>query len=166
MFPPSFISNQLHWISSLDQFLEGSDVTVWRHSRLRAHWLIVSVCGWSLTAGKILFTGRQTCSLCLVLCLCGYNALEYFFCVYIICFHVDVTIWSVQIPWKHAYFFNCFRGIYCLISLRSSFKIVEYLCDFIYLTLGIFQAFTFLLQNNAPKYPFLNSAHTFIQVLY
>ena len=29
------------------------------------------VCGWSLMAGKILFTGRQICSLYLVLCLCG-----------------------------------------------------------------------------------------------
>ena len=29
------------------------------------------VCGRSLTAGKILFTGRQTCSLYLVLWLCG-----------------------------------------------------------------------------------------------
>ena len=30
------------------------------------------VCGRSLTAGKILFTGRQTCSLYLVLWLCGW----------------------------------------------------------------------------------------------
>ena len=66
------------------------------HSRLRAHWLMAlvgggaegevcilrspgnaaspisllsmgGVCGRSLTAGKILFTGRQTCSLYLVL---------------------------------------------------------------------------------------------------
>ena len=33
------------------------------------------VCGRSLTAGKILFTGRQTCSLYLVLWLCGYTFL-------------------------------------------------------------------------------------------
>ena len=71
--------------------------TAWRHSRLRAHWLIAvvaggwggiprelqrllsligydstgGVCGRSLTAGKILFTGRQTCSLYLVLWLCA-----------------------------------------------------------------------------------------------
>ena len=32
------------------------------------------VCGRSLTAGKILFTGRQTCSLYLVLWLCGSDA--------------------------------------------------------------------------------------------
>ena len=64
-----------------------------RHSRLRAHWLMTivaggwggiprelqrllsligygstgGVCGRSLMAGKILFTGRQTCSLYLVL---------------------------------------------------------------------------------------------------
>ena len=77
------------------------NVTAWRHSRLRAHWLMALVggggglkekyvfcvprelqrllslfCLWeesvgrSLTAGKILFTGRQTCSLYLVLWLC------------------------------------------------------------------------------------------------
>ena len=34
------------------------------------------VCGRSLTAGKILFTGRQTCSLYLVLWLCGCNRWE------------------------------------------------------------------------------------------
>ena len=32
------------------------------------------VCGRTLTAGKILFTGRQTCSLYLVLWLCGYHS--------------------------------------------------------------------------------------------
>ena len=77
------------------------NVTAWRHSRLRAHWLMAlvggaqgggegaegelcilrspgfaespisllsmgGVCGRSLTAGKILFSGRQTCSLYLV----------------------------------------------------------------------------------------------------
>ena len=76
------------------------NVTVWRHSRLRAHWLMAldggglrgeisilrspgiaaspisllsmgGVCGRSLQAEKILFTGRQTCSLYLVLWLCG-----------------------------------------------------------------------------------------------
>ena len=73
------------------------NVTAWRHSKLRAHWLwpyscgglsgiprelqrLLSligygstggVCGRSLTVGKILFTGRQTCSLYLVLWLCG-----------------------------------------------------------------------------------------------
>ena len=81
------------------------NVTGWRHSRLRAHWLIGpswgggggggaegevcilrspgiaaspisllsmgGVCGRSLMAGKILFTGRQICSLYLVLWLCG-----------------------------------------------------------------------------------------------
>ena len=76
------------------------NVTAWRHSTLRAHWLMAlvcvfywgrsmysaipgncsaspisllsmgGVCGRSLTAGKILFTGRQTCSLYLVLWLC------------------------------------------------------------------------------------------------
>ena len=73
-------------------------VTAWRHKRLRAHWLMAlvgagkmyvfcvpagiaaspisllsmgGVCGRSLTEGKILFTGRQTCSLYLVLWLCG-----------------------------------------------------------------------------------------------
>ena len=67
--------------------------TAWRHLRLRAHWLKALVGGWgrsmysafpvncsvsylsfvygrSLTAGKVLFTGRQTCSLYLVLWLC------------------------------------------------------------------------------------------------
>ena len=62
----------------------------WRHSRLLAHWLMAivaggwggkapspisllsmgGVCGRSLMAEKILFTGRQTCSLYLVLWLC------------------------------------------------------------------------------------------------
>ena len=80
------------------------NVTAWRHSRLRAHWLMAlvegegaegelcilrspgiaassisllsmgRVCGRSLTAGKILFTGRQICSLYLVLWLCGWAA--------------------------------------------------------------------------------------------
>ena len=61
-------------------------VTVWRHSRLRAHWLLAlvggggswgrsllsmgGVCGRSLTTEKIFFTGRQTWSLYLVLWLC------------------------------------------------------------------------------------------------
>ena len=36
------------------------------------------VCGRSLTAGKILFTGRQTCSLYLVLWLCGKGLHEYY----------------------------------------------------------------------------------------
>ena len=58
------------------------NVTAWRHSKLRAHWggvwgrsmysafpwscsvsYLSFVWGRSLTAGKILFTGRQTCSL-------------------------------------------------------------------------------------------------------
>ena len=73
------------------------NVTTWRHSGLRAHWLMAlvgrgggkgkvcilrspelaafpislfsigGVCGRKLTEGKILFTGRQTCSLYLVL---------------------------------------------------------------------------------------------------
>ena len=72
------------------------NVTAWRHTRLRNHWLIAlvmagaegevsilrspgiaalpisllsmgGVCGRNLTAGKILFTERQTCSLYLVL---------------------------------------------------------------------------------------------------
>ena len=34
------------------------------------------VCGRSLTAGKILFTGRQTCSLYLVLSLCAANMIS------------------------------------------------------------------------------------------
>ena len=76
-------------------------VTAWRHSRLRDHWVMAlvgeegaegevcilhspgiaaspisllstgGVCGRSLTVGKILFTGRQICSLYLVLWLCG-----------------------------------------------------------------------------------------------
>ena len=72
------------------------NVTVWRHSRLRSHWLMAlvaggwggilreyqrllsligygssgGVCGRRLTAGKVLFTGRQICSLYLVLWLC------------------------------------------------------------------------------------------------
>ena len=76
------------------------NVTAWRHSRLRAHWLMAlvpggwggiprelqrllsligysstgGVCGRSLTAGEILFTGRQTCSLYLILWLCGLNS--------------------------------------------------------------------------------------------
>ena len=72
-------------------------VTEWRHSRLRAHWLMALVLGWGgsmysafpenqsvyylsfvygrslraeLNGGEILFTGRQTCSLYLVLWLC------------------------------------------------------------------------------------------------
>ena len=81
-------------------------VTAWRHSRLRDHWLMAligeegaegeacilhspgiaaspisllsmgGVCGRSLTAGKILFTGRQSCSLYLVLWLCGQKKKE------------------------------------------------------------------------------------------
>ena len=72
------------------------NITAWRHSRLRPHWLMAlvaggwggipqelrrflsligygstgGVCGRSLTAVKILFTKRQTCSLYLVLWLC------------------------------------------------------------------------------------------------
>ena len=84
------------------------NVTAWRHSRLRAHWLMAvvvvggkgvegevcilhspgiaaspisllsigGVCRRSLTAGKILFSGRQTCSLYLVLWLCDANEFE------------------------------------------------------------------------------------------
>ena len=87
------------------QFFPSSvwNVTAWRHSRQRPHWLIAlvggggadeevyilrspgiaaspisllymrGVCGRSLTAGKILFTGRQACSLYLVLWLCVMN---------------------------------------------------------------------------------------------
>ena len=83
------------------------NVTAWRHSRLRAHWLIAPIFGWggggwgrsmysaflgncsvsyfsfvcgrSLTAGKILFTGRQTCSLYLVLYMTLYGCYGYFF---------------------------------------------------------------------------------------
>ena len=76
------------------------NVTAWRHSRLRAHLLMTlkaggwegiprelqrllsligygstgGVCGRSLTAGKILFSGRQTCSLYLILWLCGLSS--------------------------------------------------------------------------------------------
>ena len=72
------------------------NVTSWRHSKLHADWLMTlvaggwgelqrllslvgygstgGVCGRSLTEGKILFTGRQTCSLYLVLWLCGPTA--------------------------------------------------------------------------------------------
>ena len=39
---------------------------------------IGGVCGRSLTAGKILFTGRQTCSLYLVLRLCGKHTVNCF----------------------------------------------------------------------------------------
>ena len=76
------------------------NVTAWRHSTLLDHWLMAlvgggggwgrsmysafsencsgsylsfsvgGVCGRSLTEGKILFTGKQTCSLYLVLWLC------------------------------------------------------------------------------------------------
>ena len=76
------------------------NVTAWRHSRLRPHWLMALVAGgWggprelqrllsligycssggvcrrSLTVGKILFSGRQTCSLYLVLWLCGWGGI-------------------------------------------------------------------------------------------
>ena len=73
------------------------NVTAWRQSRLRAHWLMTlveggwggiprelqrllsligygstgGVSGRSLTVRKILFTWRQTCSLYFVLWLCG-----------------------------------------------------------------------------------------------
>ena len=80
------------------------NVTAWRHSTLRAHWVLAlvggggaegevcvlrspgiaaspisllsmgGVCGRSLTAEKILFTGRQTCSLYLILWLCDADA--------------------------------------------------------------------------------------------
>ena len=39
-------------------------------------WSTEEVYGRSLTAGKILFTGRQKCSLYLVLRPCGYNRLS------------------------------------------------------------------------------------------
>ena len=84
---------------------EVCNVTAWRHSRLRAHWLMAlvgggaegevcilcspgiaaspisllsmgGVCGRRLMAGKILFTGRQTCSLYLVLWLCEFKSIE------------------------------------------------------------------------------------------
>ena len=80
------------------------NVTAWRHTGLRSHWLMTlvaggwggiprelqrllslfiygstgGVCGRSLTVGIILFTGGQTCSLYLVLWLCGiYVAIPY-----------------------------------------------------------------------------------------
>ena len=43
------------------------------------------VCGWSLTAGEILFTGRQTCSLYLVLWLCGSQRRAHFICAFMSC---------------------------------------------------------------------------------
>ena len=89
------------------------NVTAWRHSILRAHWLMALVAGswkgyspgiaaspishWllgstgrvcrrSLTEWKILFTGRQTCSLYLVLWLCG-RYLNVPFILFLICSH-------------------------------------------------------------------------------
>ena len=81
------------------------NVTAWRHSRLLAHWLMAlqwrraegglqrllsligygstwRVCGRSLMAGKILFTGRQTCSLYLVLWLCGKLEVKIYSCFF------------------------------------------------------------------------------------
>ena len=84
------------------------NVTAWRHTGLRAHWPMTlvaggwgggggnspgncsvsylsfpygstgGVCGRSLTEGKILFTGREPCSLYLVLWLCGCKAFVWY----------------------------------------------------------------------------------------
>ena len=94
------------------------NVTAWRHSRLCAYWLMAlrekyvfcvppgitaslisllsmgGVCGRSLMAGKILFTGRQTCSLYLVLWLCG--------CSLRGCIHDKVRVWLSFCLTKHA----------------------------------------------------------------
>ena len=55
------------------------------------------VCGRSLTAGKILFTGRQTCSLYLVLWLCGTYAVSVIY--HKKCF--VMTLWHLHTKRKH-----------------------------------------------------------------
>ena len=128
------------------------NVTAWRHTGLRTHWLmtllgefsgncIVSylsfvygstggVCGRSLTAGKILFTGRQTCSLYLVLWLCDYN-LPTSLCVYR---GLDghLNTWRNSIVVKVVLFILCF-WVYLFIirsiairQINSSEKITEH----------------------------------------
>ena len=68
----------IHWLMALDGWRGGAaegEVCILRSPGIAASPISLlsmgGVCGRSLTPGKILFTGRQTCSLYLVLWLCG-----------------------------------------------------------------------------------------------
>ena len=82
------------------------------------------VCGQSLTAGKILFTGRQTCSLYLVLWLCDYSTrwAVYSKCIFLFwelvstIYCVGIILWFWKMRKEYA------RNFWALVAFQMRFR--------------------------------------------
>ena len=115
------------------------------------------VCGRSLTAGKILFTGRQTCSLYLVLWLCATVKRKEWW-------HVFSGI--IRIRWRTFRYDNNIRGInYSYTTERllypwySSLNLIHEVCKYV---LGN----TYGMHNKVWIYAYIYEKHAYIIITY